>query len=161
MAEQDTIRFTPSVKRSVIIPFAAVTAALIIGLELAWYIKFGKSFWFFAHYRGLLPDLFIGFCWIWVGAGLMAWDVRCYRFELNLDGIHGHDAWNRRRFISWQSIVRVKVRNYLLWQAVLVFEKGNRWPVHLRKGVLQESNFVSFLRTHLDKTSTLYEATAT
>ena len=161
MAEQDTIRFARSVKRIVIIPFAALTLALIVGFELAGYIKIGKSFWLFAYYGDRLPQLLLDFCGIWIGAGLIAWDVRCSRFELNLEGVSGYDAWYRRRSIAWQSISRVKVRNSLLWRTILVYENGNRWPVHLPKRILRKSNVVSFLKTHLDKTSTLYEATAT
>ena len=160
MGEQATIRFSRSIKRSVLLPAAGVTLALIIGLEVAWYIKFGKSFWLFVYYRDL-TELFVGISWIWIGAGLILWDVRCSSFELNLTGVFGYDTWYRRRHIAWQSIARVKVRNYLLWKTILVYEKGNRWPVYLLKGVLRKANFVSFLETHLDKTSTLYEVTVT
>ena len=161
MAEPDTIRFVPSVKLRVFLPFGALTAVFIIVFEVAAYIKFGKSFWLFVSYYEGLPTLVWAFCLIWTGAVLISCDVRCSRFELNLEGICGYDAWYRRRFIPWQSIAHVKVRrNYLLWKTVLVFERDNRWPVHLRKEVLRKSTFDTFLRNHLGKTSTLYEATA-
>ena len=148
----------PSITRYVALPTLVITAALILWAEIYLQPKLSRSFWILIYEQGQLSDLLIRLIKIWACSAGIAFTLYLDRFHVSLQAIAGRDVYLRYRRILWDSIDNIKINSIMGIKYVSVYERGNKYPIHLKWRVIKRPQNIQFVSDNSEKLKKLYDA---